>query len=168
MLKMLKNLPCTSVLVICINFVIKQLLCNIFGQVSGERLQDQWSSGLLCNCEYNSSWNQYIHLSNGVSASKTMIRVILSMHQNGRMVYFDDLIKDLWYIAEFSIIGCHGNQNLFFLIFWLLEDVKNWKSVKFTVLYRFNGMSFLKFESLVHSCPHLFDKFWWKGCIYLN
>ena len=35
----------------------------------------------------------------------------------GRMMYFDDLIKDLWFVIGFSDNCCHGNQMSLFLIF---------------------------------------------------
>ena len=37
--------PCTSVMVIYINFVLNNFSAASLVQVSGERLQDQWSSG---------------------------------------------------------------------------------------------------------------------------
>ena len=61
---------------------------------------------------------------------KAFLRVILPKHQRGlattslgfslkfgRMIYFDDLIKDLWFVIGFSNIRCHGNQMSLFLIF---------------------------------------------------
>ena len=73
----------------------------------------------------------------------------------GRMIYFDDLIKDLWFVIGFSKIRCHGNQMSLFHICLLLEDVKNQKSLYFTAIYYCNCRVFYKIELLVLFLPKL-------------
>ena len=77
----------------------------------------------------------------------------------GRMMYFDDLIKDLWFVIGFSKIRYHGNQMLLFLIFGLPEDVKNQKSLYFTIINYCNCRVLYKIELLVLFYRNCLDQF---------
>ena len=59
----------------------------------------------------------------------------------GRMMYFDDLLKDLWFVIGFSKIRCHGNQKSFFLIFFTSGRCEKSK------ILIFHRLLFLKLQS---------------------